>query len=203
LYNAALEERIDAWRKAGKSISDDDQQNALLQIKAERPEFVELGSHALQQTLQRLDLAFQAFFRRVKAGQTPGLPCFKSAKRFSGFAYPDPAHRQRRGIARLHDRIGNLRLDVVPKTLSQRLHGCPQCGHPCSATATTHWRRSSTRVRLEQRAWRRDPISARATWQVQVLDPRNPHDSAVRRFVDGEFILTRCATSPVFQGVEG
>ena len=56
-----------------------------------RPEFVDLGSHALQQTLRRLDLAFAAFFRRVKAGQTPGFPRFKSAKRFSGFAYPDLA----------------------------------------------------------------------------------------------------------------
>ncbi len=91
LYNAALEERIDAWRKAGKSISYYEQQNALPQIKADRPEFVELGSHALQQTLRRLDLAFAAFFRRVKAGQTPGFPRFKAAKRFSGFAYPDPA----------------------------------------------------------------------------------------------------------------
>ena len=91
LYNAALEERIDAWRKAGKSISYCDQQNVLPQIKADRPEFVELGSHALQQTLRKLDLAFAAFFRRVKAGQTPGFPRFKSAKRFSGFAYPDPA----------------------------------------------------------------------------------------------------------------
>ncbi|MDE2255921.1 MAG: transposase, partial [Betaproteobacteria bacterium] len=91
LYNAALEERIDAWGKAGKSISYFDQQNALPEIKAARPEFVELGSHALQQTLRRLDLAFQSFFRRVKAGQTPGFPRFKAAKRFSGFAYPDPA----------------------------------------------------------------------------------------------------------------
>ncbi len=91
LTNAALEERIDAWRKAGKSISYFDQQNALPEIKADRPEFIALGSHALQQTLRRLDLAFTAFFRRVKAGQTPGFPRFKAAKRFAGFADPDPA----------------------------------------------------------------------------------------------------------------
>ncbi|OYV28556.1 MAG: transposase [Thiomonas sp. 20-64-9] len=91
LYNAALEERIDAWRKAKKSIGYYEQQNVLPQIKMDRPEFVELGSHTLQQTLRRLDLAFQSFFRRVKAGQTPGFPRFQSAKRFSGFAYPDPA----------------------------------------------------------------------------------------------------------------
>ena len=91
LYNAALQERIEAYRKCGQSISYYDQQNVLPEIKAARPELVELGSHALQQTLRRLDLAFQAFFRRVKAGQTPGFPRFKSQHRFSGFSYPDPA----------------------------------------------------------------------------------------------------------------
>ncbi|MEX3969878.1 RNA-guided endonuclease InsQ/TnpB family protein [Paraburkholderia caribensis] len=91
LYNAALEERIDAYRKHGKSISYYDQQNVLPEVKAARPEYVELGSHALQQTLRKLDLAFQAFFRRVKAGQTPGFPRFKASKRFAGFCYPDPA----------------------------------------------------------------------------------------------------------------
>ncbi|MGF6658566.1 putative transposase [Paraburkholderia atlantica] len=91
LYNAALEERIDAYRKHGKSISYYDQQNVLPEIKAARHEFVELGSHALQQTLRKLDLSFQAFFRRVKAGQTLGFPRFKASKRFSGFCYPDPA----------------------------------------------------------------------------------------------------------------
>ena len=91
LYNAALQERIEAYRKKGISINYYDQQNQLPAIKLDRPELVELGSHALQQTLRKLDLAFQSFFRRVKAGQAPGFPRFKSHKRFSGFCYPDPA----------------------------------------------------------------------------------------------------------------
>lgn len=91
LYNAALQERIEAYRKAGKSISYYDQQNTLPEIKATRPEFNALGSHALQQTLRRLDLAFQAFFRRVKSGETAGFPRFKASKRFDSFCYPDPA----------------------------------------------------------------------------------------------------------------
>ncbi len=106
LYNAALQERIEAYSKAGKSIIYYDQQNALPIIKQFRPELVELGSHALQETLRRLDRAFQAFFRRVKAGQSPGFPRFKAASRFSGFTYPDPAgwklqqHGQRGGSLR-------------------------------------------------------------------------------------------------------
>ena len=120
LYTAALQERIEAYRKAGKSISYYDQQNVLPEIKAARPEFVELGSHALQQTLRRLDLAFQAFFRRVKAGQTPGFPRFKASKRFSGFCYPDPAgwklHQQ-------GQRGGTLRLGSGKDAMAIRLRG--------------------------------------------------------------------------------
>lgn len=91
LYNAALQERIDAYRKAGISIRYYDQQNCLPAIKDIRPELVALGSHALQETLRRLDRAFEAFFRRLRAGQAPGFPRFKSSARFSGFTYPDPA----------------------------------------------------------------------------------------------------------------
>ena len=54
LYNAALQERIEAYRKAGVSISYYDQQNTLPAIKTFRPELVELGSHALQETLLSL-----------------------------------------------------------------------------------------------------------------------------------------------------
>jgi len=91
LYNAALQERIEAYRKFGVSISYYDQQNTLPEIKSYRPEMVELGSHALQETLRKLDRAFQAFFRRAKAGQLPGFPRFKASARFAGFCYPDPA----------------------------------------------------------------------------------------------------------------
>ncbi|WP_311767643.1 transposase [Burkholderia sp. Bp8998] len=89
--HAALEERIDAYRKHGKPVRYYEQQNVLPEIKAARPEFVDLDSHTLQQTLRKLDPAFQAFFRRVKVGQTPGFPRFKASKRFAGFCYPDPA----------------------------------------------------------------------------------------------------------------
>lgn len=120
LYNAALQERSEAYRKAGKSISYYDQQNVLPEIKAARPEFVELGSHALQQTLRRLDLAFQSFFRRVKAGQTPGFPRFKSQQRFSGFAYPDPAGWK---LMQNGPRGGTLRLGSGEGAMSIRLRG--------------------------------------------------------------------------------
>ena len=91
LYNAALQERIDCYRKTGQTITYYDQQNVLPQIKVDRPDLVPLGSHALQETLRRLDRAFQAFFRRVKNGETPGFPRFKGRRRFKSFSYPAPA----------------------------------------------------------------------------------------------------------------
>ena len=122
LYNGALQERIEAYRKYGKAISYYDQQNVLPEIKRDRPEFVELGSHALQQTLHRLDLAFQAFFRRVKARQAPGFPRFKASSRFSGFCYPDPAGWK---ILQCGKRGGTLRLGSGKEAMSIRLRGKP------------------------------------------------------------------------------
>ncbi|MBA1305886.1 RNA-guided endonuclease InsQ/TnpB family protein [Stutzerimonas stutzeri] len=120
LYNAALQERIEAYRKAGISISYYDQQNTLPLIKQFRPELVELGSHALQETLRRLDRAFQAFFRRVKAGQSPGFPRFKSSTRFSGFTYPDPAGWK---LLQQGPRGGTLRLGSGKDAMMIRLRG--------------------------------------------------------------------------------
>src|SRR4029077_6167247 len=48
-----------------------------------------------QGTLRRLDKAFQNFFRRVKAGEEPGYPRFKSADRFNSVLYPSHGDRIR------------------------------------------------------------------------------------------------------------
>ena len=87
LYNAALEERIGAWRKARKSIRYADQCASLTEIRRELPEWAEVNCSSQQMTLRRLDKAFAAFFRRIKAGEVPGFPRFKSLSRFPGFSF--------------------------------------------------------------------------------------------------------------------
>lgn len=87
LYNAALEERIEAYRKAGKSISYNDQCKSVTAIRLDDPAYRSLNAQSLQVTLKRLDRAFQNFFRRVKAGQTTGFPRFKGRDRFPGFGF--------------------------------------------------------------------------------------------------------------------
>ena len=74
LYNAALQERRDAYGKCGISITYNHQQNDLPAVKEYRPELIPLGSHAIQETVRRVDRAFHAFFRRIKSGNAPGYP---------------------------------------------------------------------------------------------------------------------------------
>jgi putative transposase len=71
LYNAALEQRITAWRVARKSVGFAEQCRGLTELRAEFPEYDGLPCHSSQVTLKRLDLAFQAFFRRVKSYPRP------------------------------------------------------------------------------------------------------------------------------------
>jgi putative transposase len=87
LYNAGLEERRGAYRTGGILINSTIQQRQLPGVKNVRPEYKHIGSQVLQDVLQRLDRAFAGFFRRVKAGQTPGFPRFKSRDRYNSFTF--------------------------------------------------------------------------------------------------------------------
>lgn len=85
LYNAALEERISAWRAAGKSISYEDQTKSLTEIRNALPEdWAWLNCSSQQVTLRRLNKAFQAFFLRCRNGQAVsrkkrGSKCWRRA----------------------------------------------------------------------------------------------------------------------------
>ena len=87
LYNAALQERRDAWQKCGVGVTVASQSAQLPEIKVVRPEYREIHSQVLQDVLTRLDRAFHAFFRRVKTGETPGYPRFKSVHQYNSFTY--------------------------------------------------------------------------------------------------------------------
>ena len=87
LYNAGLQERRDAWQKRGVSITAAGQSAQLPAIKEVRPEYRDVHAQVLQDVLMRLDRAFQAFFRRVKAGEKPGYPRFHGANRHTSFTY--------------------------------------------------------------------------------------------------------------------
>jgi putative transposase len=87
LYNAALEERIGAWKTCRKSISFYDQ---CYQLKPMREDgCLSLANFTTgTEVLRRLDKAFKAFFARVKRGDKPGFPRFRSFRRYGSITFP-------------------------------------------------------------------------------------------------------------------
>lgn len=88
LYNAAIQERRDAWQMNAVSINYGLQSAQLPLIKQFRPDVKNVYAQILQDTLRRVDKAFKAFFRRVKSGEKPGYPRFKGKSRYNSFTYP-------------------------------------------------------------------------------------------------------------------
>ncbi|PFG62034.1 putative transposase [Thioclava sp. ES.031] len=124
LWNAALEERIGAWRRSETRITRSDQEKALKEIRMGLEGWRGLvHTHEAQIVLKRLDLAFQAFFRRLRAGGAPGFPRFKSAARFRGWGYKQHGNGfrvemrdgGRHGHATLFG-IGRMRMRGVART---------------------------------------------------------------------------------------
>lgn len=85
LYNAALEERIGAWRIARKSISYADQCASLTEIRRDMPEWAEANCSSQQMTLRRLDKAFAAFLPSGSGRRVAGFPALQIAVPLSRF----------------------------------------------------------------------------------------------------------------------
>jgi putative transposase len=88
IYNAALEQRIWAWRTHRVSVTYREQSKQLTQARHELPWLIGMHSLAQHGVLRRLDRAFQAFYRRVGAGQAPGFPRFKCRRDFRSLTWP-------------------------------------------------------------------------------------------------------------------
>jgi len=88
LYNACLEQRRIAYREYGISLSAYDQIKELVIVKKGIPDYKEVHSQVLQDVVRKADKSFQNFFRRVKKGEKPGYPRYKSRYRFNSFSFP-------------------------------------------------------------------------------------------------------------------
>jgi putative transposase len=113
LYNAALQERRDAWRQAKKSIKYQEQQNTLPEIKETRRDVSRVHSQVLQNVLRRVESAFDGFFGRIKKGKKKaGYPRFRSRHRYASFTYPQSDGFEILG-GRLHlSKIGSVKIHL-------------------------------------------------------------------------------------------
>ncbi len=88
IYNAALQERRDAYAQRKHSVRYGEQSGQLKDIRADE-QYGRWSFSSQQQTLRRLDKAFAAFFSRTKKGEKPGYPRFRSSRRFDTVTFID------------------------------------------------------------------------------------------------------------------
>ena len=150
LYNHFLETRKRAWEERQESLSYPQQAVTLPGLKQYCPALSNVHSQVLQHVAVRVDLAFQAFFRRCKAKETPGYPRFRSAGRFDSMTFPQYGNGCQlvHGVLKL-SKVGALRvvqhrpLEGTPKTCTIRRSStgkwyativCECAAHPLPAT---------------------------------------------------------------------
>jgi len=104
LYNAALEERREAWRMRRASIRYGQQSGQLKDIRGFDPDQARWSFSSQQATLRRLDKAMAAFYRRCKAGQKTGYPRFKALDRWDSVEWPSDGDgcRWKPDVGRVH-----------------------------------------------------------------------------------------------------
>jgi putative transposase len=110
-YNETLAYRKNSFEQEGKSISKYETHNLLPEWKKNKPELKEVFSQTLQNVQERVDLAFKAFFRRVKSGETPGYPRFKGKGWYDSFTYPQLGFKLLSGKLRL-SKIGDIKIKL-------------------------------------------------------------------------------------------
>ena len=115
LYNGALEERIEWHRKAGKTRTYVDQCRALAEWRQGDDEASSVPSNLQRWTIKRLDEAYNAFFRRLRAKErTAGFPRFRGAARWRSFGFSE--------VAGLRFDGKRIRFKSLPGALRIHLH---------------------------------------------------------------------------------
>lgn len=138
LYNTALEQRITIYRQNKGSTSCYSQIKQLPELKASFPEYQEVGSQVLQEVLERLDRAYQSFFRRVKNGDKPSFPRFKGRDRYNSFTLKQAGWRLDgkylfiRNVGRFKLRLsrpieGNIKTVTIRRASMGKWYVCFSC----------------------------------------------------------------------------
>ena len=116
LYNQALAWRKDTYQQTGQSVKKSTQEKALTPFRQESERVASLHIDVLQDTIDRLDKAYQSFFRRAKQGDKPGFPRFKGAGRYRSMTFKHLSNRLIRAIRKRTARV------VVPKIGDVKIH---------------------------------------------------------------------------------
>ena len=80
---------------AGVTLNYYAQANQLKDVRQDRADIRSVNFSMLQAICRRVQRAYENFFRRLKAGQTPGFPRFKSFSGESGHVALERPHAER------------------------------------------------------------------------------------------------------------
>jgi putative transposase len=122
LYNHLLEQRRNAWEEGQKRLSVFEQTASLPKLKQERPALQHVYGQVLQNVARRVERNFQAFLRRVGAGEQPGYPRFLGRGRYASFSYPQAP----RGCKLMEDRLHLAGMGSVRVVLHRPIEGTPK-----------------------------------------------------------------------------
>lgn len=137
LWNTLLAERKQAWDERRETIDYYDQKAELPSLKdGVRPGLKQVHSQVVQDVALRLKRAMDAFFRRIKTGETPGYPRFRGKGRYDSLTYPqwdNGVKLSASGKRLLLSKIGDVKL-----VYHRSLEGTPKTA-TIHRTATGKW----------------------------------------------------------------
>jgi putative transposase len=122
MYNHLLEMRKQSWELEKKGLSLYDQIGTFKILKQRVPELNTVHSQVYQDVARRIELAYQAFFRRVKRGEKPGYPRFHGRGRYTSFTYPQSGFKASETSVSL-SKIGKVR-SVIHRPIQGTIKTC-------------------------------------------------------------------------------
>ena len=132
MYNHLLEMRKQSWELEKKGLSIYDQIGTFPRLKQCVPGLNAVYSQVYQDVARRIELAYQAFFRRVKRGEKPGYPRFQGRGRYTSFTYTQKGFTVDEISVSL-SKIGKVR-SVIHRPIGGKIKTCT-----VKKTATGKW----------------------------------------------------------------
>jgi putative transposase len=135
VYNSLVNDRVFQYETAKVSVGRYQQQKMFPQWSKDFPEVKAVYSQVLQNVSVRVDLAFRAFFRRVKAGEgkiekTPGFPRLKGKGQYDSITYPQSGFK-------IGDSTVSISMFGKPVQIKAKLHK-PVVGTVKTCTVRRH-----------------------------------------------------------------
>lgn len=199
VYNALLEEHKRRFETKEPVFSFSAMCKALTAWRGLTDSLKGLNAQSLQVTAKRVSLAFDAFFRRVKSGDTAGYPRFKPLQRFAGWGYKTYGDGWK--LIQPEGQHGKVRLSGIGEIRMRgkgRFAGTPKTGEVIHKSGT--WYVSVTYdVAPEAIARPRGTEAAAFDWGISTLVTLAKADGRMEEIDNPRWLKTKLAAIKALQ----